>query len=122
MPLSPGHVFAANPLRYPWVAQGLTPRDGRRYPHYTSNWTVEIFVVDKVQNTNPVTHHIKDLNGEEIKESFYEPELQLTNQTIFRIDKVLRRDYKKKSALVKWKGYNELFNTWVSLREFENIT
>ena len=29
MPLSPGHVFATNSLRYPWVARGSTPRDGR---------------------------------------------------------------------------------------------
>ena len=29
MPLSPGHVFTTNPLRYLWVARGSTPQDGR---------------------------------------------------------------------------------------------
>ena len=35
----------------------------------------EIFVIDKVLNKNPVTYKIKDSNNEEIKGSFYEPEL-----------------------------------------------
>ena len=34
--------------------------------------------------------------GEEIEGSFYEQELQRTTQEVFRIDKVLRRDNKKK--------------------------
>ena len=46
---------------------------------YTPNWTKEIFQIDKIQNTNPVTYLIKDLNNEEILGSFYEPELQKTN-------------------------------------------
>ena len=41
----------------------------------TSNWTEEIFLVDKIQSTNPITYRLKDLNNEEIQESFYEPEL-----------------------------------------------
>ena len=39
---------------------------------YTPNWTEEIFVVDKIQYTNPITYKIKDLNGEEIIETFYD--------------------------------------------------
>ena len=45
---------------------------------YTTRWTKEIFVIEKVLNTNPVTYKIKDLNDEEIKGSFYEQELQIT--------------------------------------------
>ena len=45
---------------------------------YTPNWTNEIFVIDKVIDTNPVTYKIKDLNNEEIIGSFYEKELQQT--------------------------------------------
>ena len=62
---------------------------------------------------------MKDLNSEEIKGSFYEPELQAAQQEIFRMDKVIRRDYKKQRALVKWKGYSDDFNSWVP---FEDIT
>ena len=37
----------------------------------------------------PWTYLINDLNGEEIKGSFYEKELQKTNQKEFRIEKVI---------------------------------
>ena len=47
---------------------------------YTPNWSEEAFVVNKVQNTAPLTYLINDLNGEEIKGSLYEKELQKTNQ------------------------------------------
>ena len=80
---------------------------------YTPNWTEEIFIIDGIQNTNPRTYTIRDLNNEILKGSFYEQELLPTKQEIFRIEKVIRRDYKKKQALVKWKGYNEKFNSWI---------
>ena len=47
---------------------------------YTPNWSEEVFVVNKVQNTVPWTYLINDLNVKEIKGSFYEKELQKTNQ------------------------------------------
>ena len=68
---------------------------------YTPNWTEEIFLVDKIQSTNPITYMLKDLNNEEIQESFYEPELLKAKQDVLRIEKVIRRDFKKKQALVK---------------------
>ena len=51
---------------------------------------------------------INDLNGEEIKGSFYEKELQKTNQHEFRIEKVIKR--KGDKLYVKWKGYDNSFN------------
>ena len=78
---------------------------------YTPNWTEEIFLVDKIQSTNPVTYRLKDLNNEEIQGSFYEPKLLNAKQDVFRIDKVIRRDYKKKQALVKWLGYSDDFDS-----------
>ena len=88
---------------------------------YTPNWTEEVFTVDKIQYTNPITYKIKDLNDEEIKGSFYEPELLKAKQDVFRIDKVIRRDYKKKQALVKWKGYSDDFNSGVNIKDLQNI-
>ncbi|KAL9973868.1 hypothetical protein ACROYT_G020374 [Oculina patagonica] len=35
---------------------------------YTPNWSEEMFVITKIQHTNPITYKIKDLNDEEIKE------------------------------------------------------
>ena len=34
---------------------------------YTPNWTEDIFTVDKIQYTNPITYKIKDLNNEGIQ-------------------------------------------------------
>ena len=84
---------------------------------YTPNWTEEVFVVDKVMLTKPVTYRIVDLLGEKVEGSFYEKELQKAKQQTFRIEKVVRRDNKKKKALVKWKGYSDKFNSWVSFKD-----
>ena len=45
---------------------------------YTPNWSKEIFIVDKINDTVPYTYNIKDLNGEKIIGSFYDKELQKT--------------------------------------------
>ena len=89
---------------------------------YTPNWTEEIFLIDKIQSTNPVTYRLKDLNNEEIQGSFYEPELLKAKQDIFHIDKVIWRDYKKKQALVSWKGYSDNFNSWVPLKDLQDLS
>ena len=34
---------------------------------------------------------MKDLNGEEIVETFYKKEFRKTNQTVLRVEKVIRR-------------------------------
>ena len=43
---------------------------------YTPNWSKEIFIVDKINDTAPYTYNLKDLNDEEIIGSFYDKELQ----------------------------------------------
>ena len=43
---------------------------------YTPNWSKEIFIVNKINDTVPYTHNIKDLNDKEIIGSFYDRELQ----------------------------------------------
>ena len=88
---------------------------------YTPNWTEEVFTVDKIQYSNPITYKLKDLRGEDIQGSFYEAELLKAKQDVFRIDKVIRRDYKKKQALVKWMGYSDEFNSWVPMKDLQHI-
>ena len=75
----------------------------------TPNWSEEVFVIKKVKNTVPWTYVINDLNGEEIIGTFYEKELQKTNQQEFRIEKVIKR--KGDKLYVKWKGYDNSFNS-----------
>ena len=45
---------------------------------YTPNWSREIFIVNKINDTVPYTYNLKDLNDEEIIGSFYDRELQKT--------------------------------------------
>ena len=87
---------------------------------YTSNWTEEVFVVYKILSTKPVTYTIIDSMGEEIEGSFYEKELLKAKQT-FRIEKVLRRDNKKKKALLKWSGHSDKFNSWINFKDLVNF-
>ena len=70
----------------------------------TPNGSEEVFIVSKIKNTNPWTYVMSDLNDEEIVETFYEKELQKTNQKRFRIEKVIKR--KGYKLYVKWKGYD----------------
>ena len=86
---------------------------------YTPNWTEEVFTIDKIQMTHPITYKIRDENGEDIKGTFYREELQKTDQKIYRIEKIIRKRGDK--ALVKWKGYPEEFNSWIPLKDLENI-
>ena len=52
-----------------------------------------------------------DLNGEKITGTFFEKELQKANQEEFRIEKVIKR--KGVKIYVKWKGYDNSFNSWI---------
>ena len=82
---------------------------------YTPNWSEEVFVSKKVKNTVPWTDVINDLNGEEITGTFYEKELQKTNQEELRIEKVIKR--KGDKIYVKSKGYDNSFNSWIDKKD-----
>ena len=45
---------------------------------YAPNWSSEIFIADKINDTVPYTYNLKGLNDEEIIGSFYDKELQKT--------------------------------------------
>ena len=82
---------------------------------YTPNWSEEIFVFSNIKNTVPWTYVINDLNGEKITGSFYEKELQKSNQKEFRTEKVLKK--KGDKLYVKWKGYDNSFNSWIDKKD-----
>ena len=58
---------------------------------YMPNWSEEIFIISKIKHTVPWTYFLNDLKGEEIIGTFYEKELQATNQQEFRVEKVLKK-------------------------------
>ena len=82
---------------------------------YSPNWSKEVFISSKIDNTVPWTYAISDMNGEDITGSFYEKELQSTNQQKYRIEKIIKR--KGNKLYVKWKGYNDSFNSWINKKD-----
>ena len=69
---------------------------------YVPNLSKEVFVSKKVKNTASLAYVVSDLNGAEVVETFYQKELQKTNQKEFRVEKVTKR--KGDKLYVKWKG------------------
>ena len=86
---------------------------------YTTRWTNEIFTIYKIQETDPITYILKDLEGEEIKGSFYAEELQKTKEQIYKIEKVIKK--KNGQSFVKWKGYSDKFNSWVDDKNIKDL-
>ena len=58
---------------------------------------------------------ISDPKGEEIVGTFYEKELQKTNQKDFRVEKVIKR--KDDKLYVKSKGYDNSFNSEIDKKD-----
>ena len=58
---------------------------------YLPNWLEELYVVDKVQQTIPATHKLKDTLRELLEGGFYRQELQKSNQEVYRVEKVIRK-------------------------------
>ena len=82
---------------------------------YTPNWSEEVFVIKEVKNTVSWIYVINDLNSEEVTGTFYEKELKKTNQEGLRIEKVIKG--KGDKIYVKWKGYDNSFNSWIDEKD-----
>ena len=79
---------------------------------FLQNWSEEVFIVSKIKDTVRRTYVISDLNGEPITGSFYEKELQKTNQKEFRIEKLIKR--KGDELYVKCKEEDNSFNSSIN--------
>lgn len=91
---------------------------------YTPNWSFEIFIINDILTTQPVTYRIRDLLDEIIKGSFYEQELQKVRKpTKFKVERVMRTRGKgrKKEHLVRYMGYPEKFDQWITHSQFTNL-
>ena len=77
-------------------------------------WSEELFRIYKTNKSNVITYQLKDMNDEIIKGIFYEKELQLTKNISdeYIIEKILKT--KGNKIYVKWRGYNNNFNSWVN--------
>ena len=82
---------------------------------YMQNCSEDVFIICKSKNTVLWTYVISDLNFELVTGSFYENELQKTDQSECRIEKIIKR--KGNKLYVKWEGYDNSFNSWIDKRD-----
>lgn len=86
---------------------------------YDEKWTPEIFVVSRAFTRFGLRkYRLEDSEGEEVKGTFYESELQRVEYDpngSFDIERVLekRGTGEKEEFLVKWRGWPQKFNSWV---------
>ena len=82
---------------------------------YTSNWSEKIYVIDDIKTSNVHYYYLKDLNGGKLDGTFYQEELLKTNMKendLYIIEKIIKKVGNK--YLVKWKGYDDSFNSYVN--------
>lgn len=89
---------------------------------FEPNYTEELFEVSGIKKTDPITYTLKDLNGEDIKGSFYKENLVKSKQKVYYIDKILSRRTRNgiKEVRVSWSGYGSKFNQWIPASEVVN--
>lgn len=91
---------------------------------YSPNWTGEVFKIKSIVRRKPPVYYIVDLEGEDILGTFYEHELQKVNYNgVYAIDKIIktRRMGRGVQYLVKWRGFNNTFNSWISSKSVQPI-
>lgn len=80
---------------------------------YTPNWSTELFVIRKINETLPVTYLIEDTHQQPVLGCFYEHELQNTKfPNTYLIEKVIKR--KGNKLFVKWLGLPNTENSWIN--------
>ena len=104
------HEFKINGL----VRISLKRRTLFDKPTGNIKWTEQLYKIYKINKSNVITYQLKDMNDEIIKGQFYEKEIHLTKNTIgeYIIEKILKTN--KNKIYVKWRGYDNSFNSWIN--------
>ena len=92
----------------------LKRRDVFDKPSGNIKCSEELFKIYDISTSDVVMYKLKDMNDEIIEGSFYEKELQNTKNTTgeYIIEKIIKT--KNDKIYVKWRGYNNSFNSWIN--------
>ena len=87
-----------------------------------SNWSQELFVVDKAEPGAPPLYTLKDLDGETLDGRFCAEEIQQVakpEEDTYRIEAVLgsQRRAGKRQVLVRWRGFPAKFDSWLNAKD-----
>ena len=95
------------------VRISLKRRDVFDKPSGNIKWSGELFKIYDINISDVIMYKLKDMNDEIIEGIFYEKELQKTKNTTgeYIIVKIIKT--KNDKIFVKWKGYNNSFNSWI---------
>ena len=94
---------------------------------YEQTYSTEIFRVAKViQRVPQPLYELTDIQDRHIEGQFYNYELvkvTVAPQTEFEIDKIVSTRNKNgiKQHFVKWRGYDETFNSWINSTDIKII-
>jgi len=86
---------------------------------YSQKWTGELFKVKRrFRRENLPVYELVDWSGEDVKGTFYEPELQavrVDDDKLYSVDKVLKRRtrQKKRELLVRWLHWPKKYDSWI---------
>ena len=83
---------------------------------YAPNWTREHFRIQKHIANPRAVYKLQDTKGEPIEGCFYDKELQPIPVTLLQVERVLKRRKRGKAqeSLVKWLGWPDKHNSWLS--------
>ena len=75
---------------------------------------------------NPPVYRLKETDGDLIRETFYEAELQKVierSDHLFRIEKILKHRGKgvNKEVLVHWKGWPQEYDSWIPYKQLVSL-
>lgn len=98
---------------------------GKKHPFsksYKGNWTEELFIISKIQKRHPYfLYEVTEVDGQPIKGLFYREELQKVQKPktndFWQIEKIIKTKKLKNSKtkyFVKWFGYSDKYNSWVT--------
>lgn len=83
---------------------------------YWPRWSNEVYVVWKVQNTNPITYLLHDTTAQVLKGGFYQHELSKTKfSDTYLIQKVVKKQGNR--LLVRWLGFDKTHDSWISKKD-----
>lgn len=92
---------------------------------YNEQQQQEIFKIKEIKTKTIIPMYVLETydGSETISGSFYDNELVKVSGEVFRIEKVLRKRRRQgiEEYFVKWKGFNDTYNSWINAADVEQV-